>query len=427
MTRRRRGPFAAVPPCGVPCLIALLAAATPLRGQQPEVFVGRSAELYVGGTVIDGRGGPPRPSTAILVSDGRIEAIGARDQMVLPPGTAVVDLEGAVVVPGYLDAYAPAHDSATLARALAVGITGAREPAMPLAEFRRTGRSIERAHPSPDVFIGGPVLEAGADATGVALADEGEAEAAVRRLVEDQGAPFVSVGASVPAAWIPAITRAARRLDTRVWANPRAEGWLLALRAGVDVSSGLVSGDPELLTEERRPGYATAIATGDGGTAAWLSALDPDGAEVERAITALLSRDAAVIPLLAEAAARAGATVGWPTAERLTRRLHTEGVRLLVGSGAGGADGFHAELERLVAAGIPPVEVLSMATRNAAAALGVLHERGTLEMGKRADFVVLEGDPLTDIRNARRVDFLVVDGDPWRPRPEGGFERLRFR
>ena len=426
-SRTPRSGAAALP--GALALAAGLATAGPATAQQPEVFVGRVAELYVNATVIDGRGGPPRPETAILVGDGRILAIGARGQLALPPGTTVMDLEGAVVVPGYLDAYGAARGASELWKMVAAGITGVREAAMPLEEFERTGRSVEADDPAPDVFIGGPVLDAGDGAIGAGLSSEEDVPDAVRRLVEEEGAAFVSIAPSIPAGWIPAIAREARRLDAHVWANPRMRGWLLALRSGVDVSSGLLSGDPEMLPETARTAYEELLDGPRGSPeAAWLAALDPSGDEVEHAITALLSRDAAVIPLLAGAAATPGMDAVWPTAETLVRRLHSEGVRILVGTGpTGGVASYHEELERLAAAGIPAVDVIAMATRNTAAALGVLHDRGTLETGKRADFVVLEADPTTDMANARRVDFLVLDGEAWRPRPEGGFERLRFR
>jgi len=422
---RRNGP-------GRVAVWAILGAASfaaPLAAQQPEVFVGRTAELYVNATVIDGRGGPARPETAILVIDGRIEGIGSREQLVLPPGTSVVDVEGAVVVPGYLDAWGGRREGAALAELAAAGITGVREAVTSLDDFRRRGRSVDADDPAPIVFVGGVVLDSGANAIGLALSSQDDVPAAMGRLVEVDGAAFVSIARSVPAEWIPAIAREARRRDATVWVNPRTRGWLLALRAGVDVSSGLISGDPEMLTGDARAGYAELLDDSDAAPlAAWLAALDPSGDEVERAITALLSRDAAVVPLLAGAAATPGIEVVWPTAETLVRRLHAEGVRLLVGSGPDGEAGrFHDELERLVAAGVPAVEVIAMATRNVAGALGVLHDRGTLETGKRADFVVLEGDPTDDMANARRVDFLVVEGEAWRPRPEGGFERLRFR
>jgi imidazolonepropionase-like amidohydrolase len=93
-------------------------------------------------------------------------------------------------------------------------------------------------------------------------------------------------------------------------------------------------------------------------------------------------------------------------------------VRLLAGSDlpnpwvVPGA-GFHRELELLVQAGIPPLEVLSLATRNGAAALGL--DAGTIEPGRRADLVVLEAGPLADIRNTRRIRLVMKEGRVWRP------------
>jgi imidazolonepropionase-like amidohydrolase len=75
---------------------------------------------------------------------------------------------------------------------------------------------------------------------------------------------------------------------------------------------------------------------------------------------------------------------------------------------------LHQELALLVSAGIAPVEVLRMATRNGAEALGLLGETGTVEPGKRADLVVLEADPLRDIRNTRRIRYVVLGGRMFR-------------
>ncbi len=61
-------------------------------------------------------------------------------------------------------------------------------------------------------------------------------------------------------------------------------------------------------------------------------------------------------------------------------------------------------------AGIPPAEVLRIATRNGAMSLGVISELGTVEFGKRADLVILGANPLADIGNTRRIESVVVSG-----------------
>ena len=66
-------------------------------------------------------------------------------------------------------------------------------------------------------------------------------------------------------------------------------------------------------------------------------------------------------------------------------------------------------------AGLSTSEVLSIATRNGAQALDILSEAGTIERGKRADLVILEGNPLEDIRNTRRIYSVVLGGVIYRP------------
>jgi imidazolonepropionase-like amidohydrolase len=77
---------------------------------------------------------------------------------------------------------------------------------------------------------------------------------------------------------------------------------------------------------------------------------------------------------------------------------------------------FHQELILLESAGLSRSQVLTMATRNGADALGILEEAGTIEPGKRADLVILDADPLQDLRNTRRIRFVVLGGEIHRPR-----------
>ena len=78
---------------------------------------------------------------------------------------------------------------------------------------------------------------------------------------------------------------------------------------------------------------------------------------------------------------------------------------------------LHRELESLVAAGLTPWQALAAATRNPAEFLLALKEWGTIEPGKRADFVLVGADPLADIRNSARVEGVAVGGR-WLPRAD---------
>ena len=72
--------------------------------------------------------------------------------------------------------------------------------------------------------------------------------------------------------------------------------------------------------------------------------------------------------------------------------------------------GLHVELESYVHAGLTPFQALQTATVNAAKALGLDTELGTIEIGKRADLVFVGGDPLQDIRNTRDVKRVMRGG-----------------
>jgi imidazolonepropionase-like amidohydrolase len=71
---------------------------------------------------------------------------------------------------------------------------------------------------------------------------------------------------------------------------------------------------------------------------------------------------------------------------------------------------LHHELEILEEAGIPPLEVIKIATRNGAQALGIEEDVGTIEPGKQADMIILSDNPLNDIRNTNKIEAVIGDG-----------------
>jgi len=102
--------------------------------------------------------------------------------------------------------------------------------------------------------------------------------------------------------------------------------------------------------------------------------------------------------------------------EKLVGDMHRAGVRFLAGTDASGWNpvlpgfGLHQELALLVESGLTPMEALQSATRNAAQYFGRLEEMGTIEKGKTADLVLLDADPLSDIRNTERIAAVMMRG-----------------
>jgi imidazolonepropionase-like amidohydrolase len=169
-------------------------------------------------------------------------------------------------------------------------------------------------------------------------------------------------------------------------------------RAGVTVDPNLVVyesiiwGDDPSLREILEP---------DVGPEAWASAWRSAGSNPTTATW--------------DAEDHAEAKAAWPVFLEMVLRFHEAGIRLTAGSDLANpwitpGVAYHRELELLVSAGIPSMEVLSIATRNGAEALGLLDQFGTIEEGKMADLVVLGADPLEDIKNTRSVRLVIRRG-----------------
>ena len=92
---------------------------------------------------------------------------------------------------------------------------------------------------------------------------------------------------------------------------------------------------------------------------------------------------------------------------RFVRRAHETGVMLLAGTDGGS---LNDEMEAYAAAGIPNADVLRAATVNGAIWLRREAEFGTIQPGRRADMVLVDGDPLADIADARKVSAVIQEG-----------------
>ena len=105
----------------------------------------------------------------------------------------------------------------------------------------------------------------------------------------------------------------------------------------------------------------------------------------------------------------------WQRMMQLFGRLHAAGVPLVAGTDSLAGFMLHRELELYVQAGVPPGEAIRIATENGARYAGVLGDRGTIERGKRADLILVDGDPTKNISDIRNVSYVLRDGIGFAP------------
>ena len=98
------------------------------------------------------------------------------------------------------------------------------------------------------------------------------------------------------------------------------------------------------------------------------------------------------------------------------KKMNDAGVMIALGTDSGAypirTQGFteHLEMELMVQAGLTPMQAITISTKNAARALRIADDTGTLEKGKRADFIVLTSNPENDIKNTRKIEAVWKDG-----------------
>jgi imidazolonepropionase-like amidohydrolase len=422
-------------------------------------------------SVVDSTANAVRPDQSVVIVNGRIAAIGPSARIKLPKDARIVDGQGKFLVPGLWDMHVhiaglnadPAWSKQVLLPLLlANGVTGVRDMGGDLDTLLTWKREIEAGTlVGPHIVACGPFLVGSGTKTAeqYPIANVEEARAAVRDL-KRRGAEFIKI-ISVPSKEVFfAIADEARKqnipfaghLPFQVSAQEASNAGMRSIEHLLYSAFSLSFSSKEddlrvrlIAAEDKGDSVAwekiahESDATYDKEKAAQLfQTLKRNGTWVTPTLASLditahpedWSADdpqlAFVPPSLAkqwrdsmqdpEMKVRAAwlarqAANDW----RLTGELHHAGIPLLVGSDSLDAfvipgESLHRELGELVRAGLTPAEALSAATSGAATFLGREHDTGTIETGKIADLVLLDGSPLESIANTQRVDAVVRAG-----------------
>ena len=147
--------------------------------------------------------------------------------------------------------------------------------------------------------------------------------------------------------------------------------------------------------------------------------VDLNGPEINNMISALVNNEIPVDPTLdiyeIIVKEESQNQYLWSKVLQLTKMFYDNGVTILSGSDIPNFDlvpgaSLHHEFELLVEAGIPPLEVIKIATRNGAQALGIDEDVGTIEPGKQADMIILSDNPVDSISNTKKIEAVINNG-----------------
>lgn len=443
------------------CLIALL---LPACGGE-----GSGGQALVGVTIIDGLGNPPVPDQVVVIRDGRIAEIADADDWRPARGVQVIELPGRFVMPGLIDLHAHvtilphgqddtagaidrAASEQVLSTLLGFGITSVRNPAAPAAD----GVALRDAVAAGEV-LGPRILTAGnplsRTAPGFAPFMATPDEETVREEIARQaalGVDWIKIYASLAPELVAAAIDAAHAAGKPVVGHLQRTAWTEAARLGIDAITHGAPWSEAYLPPEDREGYRGTMLD----RLTWLEKVDFDGEEIQEMIALLAERQIAVDPTLiayhtkffgddpmhrenpelhlAPEISRAAwekqtfvdhwtpedferARGLWPRVLELTGKLHDGGVLLAAGSDLPNpwvipGVSLHHELRLLHDAGIPPLDVLRIATYNGAVALGLDDEIGSIEPGKVADLIVLAADPTRSLSATRAISHVFQGG-----------------
>lgn len=439
-------------------LALLLLAAPPAAAQEQK----RSLAL-VGGMLLDGHGAPPLHRAAVLIEGERIVAVGPMAEVKVPEGATVVDTRGRVMLPGLIDLHVHliilGHGDysrwdpwiaqnelveqvmeISAKQLLMAGVTSAVDLGGTLKESLSVRDRINRGEiPGPRMWMAGPWITrdlgdySDALPTQILVDTPAEAARAVDRLA-DAGVDVIKAYVGMRPEHYRAIAAAAHRRKLKVHAHVYdPEDVRNALEAGIDVlthagSAGTPPYPPELvraIAVKRTPVVVTAAHR------VWVypATLEfperIDDPRLERDFPPFLYREVTGslrdFQRLSYFATTDSEMFYGPAS---LKQWLDAGVVLGMGTDSGSPLNFHTEalwreIKAHVDMGMPPMRAISAATREGARILGRGDELGTIEPGKLADLIVVEGNPLFDITALGRVEVVVKGGVvvEGRPRP----------
>jgi imidazolonepropionase-like amidohydrolase len=389
-----------------------------------QIVSAAEVEAFVGARVIDGTGRSALEHATIIVRNGRIKAIGA--SVAIPAGAQTIDLAGKTIIPGLINAHGHVTDPAQLGVYARYGVTtvfslgGDKE--IELRDQTRAQQqtaNLTRAR----LFIAGPIPTSKTPEDGRKAVDANAAAKTdiMKIRIDDQLGAATPMAPDVYTAIISQAHKDGLRMAVHVVKLADATA---VLRLGTEyiahsVRDQNVDDETIALLKKNNAFYCPTLMRE---VSTFVYADEPAFLN-----DPLFLRDAnrAEVAKARETdfrnAMRDSKSAQWyrdhlPVAMSNLKKLEAAGVQIVMGTDTGPAYRFqgyfeHMELEYMTRAGLTPMQAIVSATSTPAKLLRQADQFGTIQPGRWADLIVLDANPLDDIRNTRKLDSVWIAGN----------------
>jgi len=385
-----------------------------------------SVIAIVGATLIDGTGGPVITDSAVIIRGEQIVAVGRRDAVKVPSDAAVVDANGLTLVPGLIDSHFHIDgDDPLPALYLSHGVTSVRDPGQWIEAYDAARKA---SAPVPRLFLCGPHLDSPPPAyptDSFIVRDAEETRLAVNRFVDD-GASAIKVYFRLPLALIRVAIETAHGRGVPVMGHLEIVDARDAIRAGIDGIEHATSFGTALLPLRDAEKYRQSVlanndARREGRYQVW-NAIDLNTPQAASLFKLIVDRGVVVSPTLAVFERQHGDkdttdmhVHAFKQMEAFVGLANKAGAKIVVGSHsdvphAKRGWAYQRELELLVESGLTPMQALVAGTMENARYFHISDRLGSIQTGKLADLVLVDGDPLMNISNMRRIKRVMLNG-----------------
>ncbi len=388
-----------------------------------------------GGNVLDVETNSYINNATIVIENGIIKQVDHSENIPVPANASIINAQGKTIVPGLWDMHAHFEQAEWGPAYLAAGVTTVRDCGNEFGYINAIKKAID-THQGIGPFILKAGIIDGPGPVGLGIVRAATPEEAVQavRMYKDNGFAQIKIYSSIQPAILKVITTEAHRLGLTVTGHIPQN---MSTQAGIDSGMDMVN-HMQYVYSMMKKNKDKSIDLKDSQSVAALDYLKMHHAIIDPTIGVyemvfrsvdenilLMEPNYYNLPLPLQALFT---NMGMPAAQakaakprfesliNLVKVLHDKGITMVAGTDMG-FPGYSVarELELYVMAGLTPFEALQTATIVPARVMQLDKISGSIKAGKQADLLILDADPLTEIRNIRKVFLVIKDGQQYNP------------